>query len=164
MFGATARSRVRLRSVSMVSVNRTAIAHTASGRWLRRAWAAPTTLVGLLLGGLALVTGGGVRREAEALEFHGGALRLIPKLTPVHAKAMAIGHAIVAVDERTLHAYRDHEMIHVRQAERWGPLFLPAYLAASGWAWLRGGHFYLDNWFEADARRHAPHVVPENRS
>ena len=32
-------------------------------------------------------------------------------------------------------------------------LFIPAYLAASLLAWYRGGHYYLDNWFERDARR-----------
>ena len=127
-------------------------------------WAAPTSLVGLVFGGIALLSGGGLRREAQALEFHGGLLRLIPRLTPVQASAMAIGHVIVAIDERTLDAYRDHELIHVRQAEQWGPFFLPAYFAASALAWARGGHFYEDNWFEVDARRHAPHVVRMKRS
>ena len=122
-------------------------------------WAAPTSLVGAALGVLALASGGGFRRTAHTLEFHGGALRLIPALTPVRATAMAIGHVIVAVDEPTLHAYRDHELVHVRQAELWGPFFLPAYFAASALAWARGGHFYQDNWFESDARRRAPHVA-----
>lgn len=122
-------------------------------------WAGPTSLVGLALGGLALASGGAVRSAGAVLEFHGGLLRLIPALTPVQASAMAIGHVIVAIDERTLHAYRDHELIHVRQAERWGPFFLPAYFGASALAWARGGHFYEDNWFEVDARRQAPHVV-----
>ena len=42
---------------------------------------------------------------------------------------------------------------HVRQVERVGPFFLPAYVAATMWAGARGGHFYLDNRFERDARR-----------
>lgn len=127
-------------------------------------WAAPTSLVGLALGGFALLSGGRARRAGPVLEFHGGALRLIPRLTPVQASAMAIGHVIVAIDERTLHAYRDHELVHVGQAERWGPFFLPAYVGASALAWARGGHFYEDNWFEVDARRRAPHVVRMKRS
>jgi hypothetical protein len=48
--------------------------------------------------------------------------------------------------------------------ERWGALFIPAYLAASVLAWYRGGHYYLDNWFERDARRACgqgnPHPAP----
>jgi hypothetical protein len=122
-------------------------------------WAAPTSLVGAALGILAISSGGRFRRTAHALEFHGGALRWIPALTPVRASAMAIGHVIVAIDERTLHAHRNHELIHVRQAELWGPFFLPAYFAASALAWMRGGHFYTDNWFEVDARRRGPHIV-----
>ena len=53
----------------------------------------------------------------------------------------------------SLEELRDHEQAHVRQAERWGPVFIPAYLAASMLAWSRGGHYYRDNWFERDARR-----------
>lgn len=105
-----------------------------------------------------------MRRAAGVLEFHGGLLRLIPALTPVQASAMAIGHVIVAIDEATLHAYRDHELVHVRQAERWGPFFLPAYFGSSALAWARGRHFYEDNWFEVDARRQAPHVVRRRRT
>jgi VIT1/CCC1 family predicted Fe2+/Mn2+ transporter len=41
----------------------------------------------------------------------------------------------------------------VRQVERWGAAFVPAYFLASYLAWRRGGHYYLDNWFERDARR-----------
>ena len=39
----------------------------------------------------------------------------------------------------------------VRKAERWGPLFLPAYGIASLLAWWRGGHYYYDNAFEREA-------------
>lgn len=72
---------------------------------------------------------------------------------------MAIGHVIVAIDEPTLDAHRDHELMHVRQAELWGPFFLPAYFAASAVAWARGRHFYEDNWFETDARRQDPRAI-----
>ena len=125
-------------------------------RLLPLLWAGPTSLVGLAL---AVLSGGRLHRRGYALEFHGGLLEWIPRVTPIQARAMAIGHVIVAVDARTLEAYRDHELVHVRQAERWGPFFLPAYFGASALAWARGGHFYEDNWFEADARRQATHVV-----
>jgi hypothetical protein len=83
-------------------------------------WAAPTSMVGVALGTAALLSGGCCRRNSRVLEFHGGALRWIPTFTPVRAAAMAIGHVIVAIDEPALDASRDHELVHVRQAELWG--------------------------------------------
>ncbi len=44
-----------------------------------------------------------------------------------------------------------HERIHVRQVERWGPLFLPAYVLASVVAQARGLDAYRDNPFEREA-------------
>jgi hypothetical protein len=41
--------------------------------------------------------------------------------------------------------------VHVRQCEAWGPLFVPAYLAASLAAAARGRSFYYDNRFEVQA-------------
>jgi len=66
---------------------------------------------------------------------------------------VALGHAILARDQAALDRHREHELVHVRQAERWGPLFLPAYLLASGWQLVCGRHPYRDNPFEAEARR-----------
>ena len=66
---------------------------------------------------------------------------------------MTLGHVIIGRDVDCLDFCRDHEQAHVRQVERWGPLFIPAYLAASAWAWSRRRHYYWDNWFEVDARR-----------
>lgn len=48
-----------------------------------------------------------------------------------------------------------HEVEHVRQWQRLGPLFLPAYATASGLALLRRRHPYWDNRFEAWARARA---------
>ena len=121
-------------------------------RPLLYAWAFPTTLVGLTAGALTLASGGKVQRRQGALEFHGGFsdwfLRRLAK-----ASAMTLGHVILGRDTDCLDFCRDHEQAHVRQVERWGPLFLPAYLAASAWAWSRKRHYYFDNWFEVDARR-----------
>lgn len=116
-------------------------------------WAAPTTAVGLVAGALTLATRGRVQVRRGALEFHGGFARWMLERTPIRAAAMTLGHVILGRDPKCLDTCRDHEQAHVRQVERWGPAFLPAYFAASGWAWLRGGHAYLDNWFERDARR-----------
>ena len=66
--------------------------------------------------------------------------------------AMTLGHAIIGRDAWSLAFCRDHEQAHVRQVERWGVTFIPAYLLASLLAWWRGQDYYLDNWFERDAR------------
>jgi hypothetical protein len=66
---------------------------------------------------------------------------------------MTLGHAIIGRDPLSLEFCREHEQAHVRQVERWGPAFIPAYLLASVLAWRRGEHYYRDNWFERDARR-----------
>jgi hypothetical protein len=116
-------------------------------------WAAPTTLVGLLAGGLTLVSGGKVQAQRGALEFHGGFSRWLLENTPIRAAAMTLGHVIIGRDPECLEHCRDHEQAHVRQVERWGGLFIPAYLLASLWAWRRGKHYYRDNVFEIDARR-----------
>ncbi len=117
------------------------------------AWAAPTTAVGLVAGALTLLTGGRGQVRRGTLEFHGGFARWFLERRMVRASAMTLGHAIIGRDPWSLDACRDHEQAHVRQVERWGGLFLPAYVAASGWAWARGRHYYLDNRFEVDARR-----------
>jgi hypothetical protein len=114
-------------------------------------WAAPTTLVGLATGSLTLMTGGRVQARRGALEFHGGFATWFGDVCGFDA--MTLGHVILGRDALCLDVLRDHEQAHVRQVERWGPAFIPAYLAASLLAWHRGGHYYRDNWFERDARR-----------
>ena len=117
----------------------------------RYTWAAPTTSVGLLAGLLTLCTGGRVQRRCGALEFHGGFSLWLARVGGF--SAMTLGHVIIGRDELALDSCREHEQAHVRQVERWGALFIPAYLAASLLAWHRGDHYYFDNWFERDARR-----------
>jgi len=120
-------------------------------RLLRYSWAAPTTLVGLVAGLLTLCSGGRVQRRSGALEFHGGFSRWMGQRCGF--SAMTLGHVIIGRDPLALEFCRQHEQAHVRQVERWGGLFIPAYLVASLLAWYRGGHYYFDNWFERDARR-----------
>jgi hypothetical protein len=67
------------------------------------------------------------------------------------ASAITLGHVVLGRDRETLARTRIHERIHVRQYERWGPLFLPVYLLASLFVLLRGGHPYWDNPFEKEA-------------
>ena len=117
-------------------------------------WALPTTLVGLVFVGLGLVTRGRAARVAGTIEAHGGALRgLLERAVPLAggADAVALGHVIIGRDAAALERHRRHEHVHVRQCERWGPLFVPAYFAASVVAWASGKRAYMDNCFEREA-------------
>lgn len=122
----------------------------------RLLWAGPLSLFGLCMGLTVLVAGGRwhiVEGSTRALLFRG---RLADWLLLRHPagrmNAMAIGHVVLAtvggLGERTL----AHELEHVRQAERWGPLFPLLYMGASTWEWLNGRQAYRDNRFETAAR------------
>ena len=115
-------------------------------------WSAPTTSLGLVVGALTLVSGGSMRLREGTLEFHGGFTNWLLEQTPIQASAMTLGHVILGLNGQVLDLLRPHEQVHVRQAEIWGPFFLPAYGLASLWALGIGKHYYLDNWFERDAR------------
>src|SRR5688500_7281069 len=121
-------------------------------------WAAPWTLLGLLLGLAGIATGGEVQRSGQVVEFHGGAISWLLQRAPVIGGAAAItfGHTVLARTLADLEATRGHEAVHVAQYERWGPLFIPAYLGCSAWLWLRGKHPYWDNPFEREAYDRAP--------
>jgi len=116
-------------------------------------WALPWTLLGVALGLSAVMTGGQGRRVGRTLEFHGGVLTSLLRRVPIAggAAAMTLGHCVIARTLEDLNRSRRHELVHVGQYERWGPLFVPAYLACSAWLWLRGGDPYLDNPFEEEA-------------
>ena len=116
---------------------------------VRYLWPAPWSLLGLLLGSAMLAGSGRVRRVQGALEFSGGALARLPGATT----AITFGHVILGRSAVGLDTLRAHEQVHVRQYERWGPFFVPAYLAESVWQWLRGRQAYRDNRFERQARR-----------
>ena len=120
-------------------------------RLLRYAWPFfPGTLIGLLCVPLALFGGGRCRVVRGCVEVQGGGVTWLlryglPRIGLGGAAAMTLGHVILGQNEHCLDHSRDHEHVHVRQYERWGPAFLPAYLAASVWIWLRGGNGYFDN-------------------
>jgi hypothetical protein len=120
---------------------------------IRYVWAAPTTALGLVV-----VLTGLWRARVWVLdgvvEAHGPAFAWLLShftLMPGGAAALTLGHVVVARDNWSLESTRAHERVHVRQCELWGPLFVPAYLAASLSATLRGGNFYFDNRFEIEA-------------
>jgi hypothetical protein len=116
-------------------------------------WALPWTLVGVAIGLVAVASGGGYQRVGRVHEFHGGWLRWFLRRIPIAggAAAMTLGQAVIARTLSDLDFSRRHELVHVAQYERWGPLFVPAYLACSAWLWLRGRDPYFDNPFEEEA-------------
>ena len=117
-------------------------------------WTFPTTFVGLLFIPPALLGGGELRRVQGVLEIHGKWIAwLLKRCVPIPggAAAMTLGHVVIGCDRDCLDRTREHERVHVRQAERWGPAFIPAYLLASLIAWRRGLDPYRDNLFEREA-------------
>ena len=123
-------------------------------RTLRYVWASPTTAIGLIVVALARLTGGRSNVVDGVLEAHGGAATwLLRHAVPLKGgpSAMTLGHVVIGVDAAALELTRDHERVHVRQCERWGPLFVPAYLAASLVAFAKRRDPYRDNRFEREA-------------
>ena len=119
-------------------------------------WAAPCSLLGIVVGAAAIATGGRGRRIGRVLEFHGGAACWLLEHFPGQPAAMTLGHTVLGRTTAELEFCRSHELVHVRQYERWGPFFLPAYLLASLWLWLAGRDPYRENPFEIEAYREAP--------
>jgi hypothetical protein len=70
---------------------------------------------------------------------------------PGGASAMTLGHVVIARDAASHTSTREHERVHVRQCERWGPLFIPSYLLMSLVLKIRGKDAYRDNPFEREA-------------
>ncbi|MGP1718358.1 MAG: hypothetical protein ACTS9Y_14385 [Methylophilus sp.] len=112
-------------------------------------WALPTTLVGVVAAILWLSCGAKLRVAQGVLEVHGGKLALW--FMRRGFAAIALGHVILGFSAGRLEQLRPHEHVHVRQAERWGILFIPAYLLAGLWQKLNGRHMYYDNPFELEA-------------
>ncbi len=118
-------------------------------------WAAPASLVGLLLAATLIAGRGRMRWHGGVLEVAGGVpgwllSRHLPGSGPV--AAITFGHVVLARSSAALDDTRRHERVHVAQYERWGVLFLVAYPLASLWAWVQHRHPYLDNVFEVEAR------------
>jgi len=120
---------------------------------LAYAWASPNSLIGLVIGGTMILLGASTRRVAGVLEVAGGLVGTFfgPKRIALPWRAITLGHVILGIDAAALDESRAHELVHVRQYEQWGPLFLPAYVASSLWQLACGRRCYRDNWFERQA-------------
>jgi hypothetical protein len=116
-------------------------------------WASPYTLIGLFLGGIGLCTGGHARIRGRVIEFYGGAVKWIVRHLPLGELTLAItlGHTILGQSDASLDIAHKHELVHVRQFERWGPFMGPAYLLSSLVLWIAGRQPYRDNPFEREA-------------
>jgi hypothetical protein len=115
-------------------------------------WTSPNSLIGLTIGFVGLLTGGRVQVKEGCLEFYGG---IVEKgLERLNVCGMTIGHTILGQTSNGLRIVRTHEQVHVRQYERWGPFFLPAYFLSSAWLWFQKDKDpYRDNPFEVEAFR-----------
>jgi len=127
-------------------------------RLLKILWALPNTLLGLCLLPLILLSGGRVRLFLGCVEMvaNGWIRRLFHRNEIL---AVTLGHVIIGKSGPCLFSCRSHEHVHVRQCERWGPLFLPAYFYFALLMRVIGKDPYWDNPFELDAFENAGHDV-----
>jgi len=116
-------------------------------------WASPYPLLGLFRGFIGICTVGHARIRGRVIEFYGGGVKWLLQQFFFGEGAMAftLGHTILGQTDAALDISRDHEMVHVRQFERWGPLMGPAYLGCSLVLWLMHRRPYRDNPFERQA-------------
>lgn len=117
-------------------------------RLLAYLWPLPYTLTGIAIG---LALGGRFTRVDGVIEVHGRAIAAVLNRLPVPARALTFGHVVFGQSESALAVTRAHERVHVRQYERWGIAFVPAYLLASGFLYLRRRDGYRENPFEREA-------------
>ena len=116
-------------------------------------WASPATLLGLLFLPAAWLDHG-VQVVDGVIELHGRLVAwFLTHCTPLDggASAMTLGHVVLGRDAELLALTREHERVHVRQYERWGPFFIPAYLLLSAVLKFQGRQAYMDNPFEREA-------------
>lgn len=115
-------------------------------------WVLPNSLLGLFVGLLGLASGGKSQWRRGCIEFYGGFVTwLLVRMGPRGVMAMTLGHTIIGQEEKELAIVRDHEQVHVRQYERWGPFFIPVYLGYSAWLWFQKRDCYMENPFEVEA-------------
>ena len=116
-------------------------------------WASPYTLLGLMIGLVGLCTGGRSQLRRGVIEFYGGGVKWLVTHLP-HGQftlAVTLGHTILGQSDASLDIAREHELVHVRQFERWGPFMAPAYFLSSLYLWMVGKRPYRDNPFEREA-------------
>ncbi len=116
-------------------------------------WALPNSLLGICVGLIGVGFGSQAQVRQGCIEFYGGPIqRILNRIPPGSAtSAMTLGHIILGQSPEILDRLREHEQVHVRQYERYGPLFIPAYLGWSLVLRLQKRDPYMDNPFEVEA-------------
>jgi hypothetical protein len=111
-------------------------------RALAYVWASPNTLIGLVFGALCFQK----PRVADGiLVFDGSARGFLWALRAFKRSAITYGHVVLS--NRPLEGWlREHELHHVWQYERLGPLYIPLYVVV----WVFTG--YRRHPFELAAR------------
>ena len=94
-------------------------------RALGYVWALPNTLLGLVLGLLSFQR---PRFDRGVLVFDRARRGFLWAFGRTRWRAITLGHVVLAT-RRLEGRLLQHEMTHVRQHARLGPLFLPSYLA-----------------------------------
>jgi hypothetical protein len=116
------------------------------------AWAGPSSLLGL-----ALAPFFGRRSVRDGILLCERATW--PRRLGFRHRAMTLGHVVLCVDDMDDDTWV-HELVHVGQYERLGPLFVPAYALASLYALCTGRSAYRDNRYERAARNRASGAGP----
>lgn len=119
---------------------------------LKILWASPVSFLGVCFLPLLM---------PSKVILSGGALFIKVKwLIPTFAVAQTWGHVVFYRDTWLFQCSRDyeymkaqtrryhHELYHVRQCERWGPLMIPLYIGG----WVLAGFSYRNNYWERKAR------------
>lgn len=122
---------------------------------LRYAWALPATMLGVVFGTCARLSGATAVVRDGVIEVAGGRIAQAISLLPrsLQFSAITLGHVVIGVNHDVLRECRVHERVHVRQYERWGILFFPLYFGSSLLQLLRGRSPYWYNYFEREAYR-----------
>lgn len=125
-------------------------------RLIRRGWRSlPGDAMGLLV-----MRACGIRGPTRRVRLEGTSALLVedPRAARyldrqwMRVHAQTLGRYVFA-RERLSEATVAHELEHVRQWRRFGPVYLPLYFVSSTAALLRGRRPYWDNRFEEDARK-----------
>lgn len=126
-------------------------------KWI---WIGPMHLAALVLVKLAGAWHVGAVDESTAFNEYmvpqdGWAKRLFERFGFVAITPSA--RVIIWRDWKSYHttALLAHEAEHTKQHRRFGPFFLPVYLACSAWAWVTGRGAYRGNALEVAARKAA---------
>jgi hypothetical protein len=124
---------------------------------VRYLWTSPNSLLGLVFLPIVFLTDGRFQIVDGVLELHGAVVSWVLRHCvplPGGAAAITFGHVVLGRDQEALSRTRVHERVHVRQYERWGPVFIPAYLVAALWGLVTGTGAYYGNVFEREAMQY----------